>query len=90
MLGFRVLVTKQTLGNPYVGPSFSPANRSERLWVAICQDRFPTMLPGDDGFLPPMYGVTEAEAIEAMELTIRERVTALGMKGSYQFVHYEL
>ena len=89
MLGFRVLVTKQTVGNPYMELSFQLSD-SERPWVAYCQDRFPKMHPGDDGFLPPMFGKTKEEALEAMELTIRERVEALGMKGTYQFLDFQL
>lgn len=88
MLGFRVLVTKQTVGNPYMELSYRLSD-SELPWVAICQDRFPTMSPTDDGFLPPMFGKTKEEALEAMELTIRERISALGMKGAYQFLSYE-
>jgi hypothetical protein len=73
---FRVLVCKYTaesmlgLANPY---------GAERPWVAICQDRFPEMHPTDDGFLPPIYGVTREEAMSGMLLTIQERVMAQGI-----------
>ncbi len=78
--GFRVLVLQLQDDVPSPHPN--------RPWLAICQDRFPTMLPGDDGFLPPIWGATEDEAHEGMNLTIQERLQASGVK-EYRFMRFE-
>jgi hypothetical protein len=84
---FRILVTRQTMGNPYVTDNPHSVSRP---WVAICQDHFPSMglRDDDDGVLPPHYGETKEEALDGLKLTILERVNALGMR-PYGIVEYE-
>ena len=78
--GFRVLILRMRDGQR--GP------HQDRPWLAICQDRFPSILPGDDGFLPPIWGATEQEARDGMDLTIQERLQALGVQ-EYRFMRFE-
>jgi len=76
---FRVLILK---------------TQGRRPWMAICQDRFPlipdpeSMFVDDNGWLPTVFGYSEDEVRDKMDIAIQERLQDLNIK-EYRFICFK-